>query len=300
MAGSDSLCRRRWAAAVACTALAIVCVALTSAAGGSEGGGGGGRGPVTLMAAAISRLQAKLELAQTQEQAFRTLQQTEQQAATKYAHAKVKHDAERANLAQQLHMLDRVRESANTMAVAQGKGHLASFNRAMGGLNTGMGELKTLLAHAQCPPSGGGQAALNLCLVGQQLRRASALAHGEITPQGLTALQKAADGTKLTLEQLNRSDVRLKQAVAAAQSNLQMHKAWGGAVLKEKGDFARLAATFLPGKESRDLTQTWPAKPAAALSLLSNWMHRHDSWGLSSLAEIMKPHPPSTFDPTAA
>jgi hypothetical protein len=54
----------------------------------------------------------------------------------------------------------------------------------------------------------------------------------------------------------------------------------------------------LPGKESRDLTKTWAEKPAASLSLLSNWMHRHDSWGLSSLAEIMKPRAPQHFDPT--
>ena len=80
---------------------------------------------------------------------------------------------------------------------------------------------------------------------------------------------------------------------------LQQHVAWGEQVLKEQGDFAKLAAAYLPGKQSRDLTQVWPSKPSAALSLLSNWMQKHDSWGLSSLAEIMKPRAPVHFDPTA-
>ena len=74
---------------------------------------------------------------------------------------------------------------------------------------------------------------------------------------------------------------------------------WVLQVLNEQADFARLSASFLPAKESRDLTQVWPAKPGAALSLLSNWIQRHDSWGLASLAQIMKPRAPTFFDPTS-
>ena len=102
-----------------------------------------------------------------------------------------------------------------------------------------------------------------------------------------------------TGRQLDRSDARLKSDVSKAQVELQQHAAWGDAVLNAAPDFAKLSASFLPAKESRDLTQVWPAKPGAALSLLSNWMHRHDSWGLSSLAQIMKPAAPTFFDPTS-
>jgi hypothetical protein len=258
-------------------------------------------GPVSLSTtAALERLQAKLRVAQEHEHAYQGLVDTVNDAQARYARKKAAHDAERQSLSKQELLLDDVVETATEMSNAQTAGEVQQFHRAVTQLSSGMAELRSSLADADCPPTHGGQAALNMCLIKQELGQphVALLKQGRPSAQGLAALHTALQGTEQTGRQLDRTDQRLKQDVAKAQLRLREHGAWGGEVLREQGDFAKLAAAYLPGRETRSLTQVWPTKPAAALSLLSNWMQQHDSWGLSSLAEIMKPPAPSRFDPT--
>jgi len=288
--------RGRAAAAAVCgTTVLLAVAAYTSGVSSSAAA------PVALSTtSAISRLQAKLFVAQQHEHAYEGLEQAVTTSLGRFAMAKASHDEERQNLATQELLLDNVMAEAKHMATAEKTGKVQDFNTAVAHLNSGMTELKTLLSAANCPPRHGGQAALNMCLIKQQLGEAAMLRQGQTTPKGMAALSSALEGTEQTGRQLDRSDQRLQQDITAAKIQLQQHAQWGGQVLKEQGDFAKLAATYLPGQESRDLTQAWPKKPAAALSLLSSWMQKHDSWGLSSLAAIMKPQAPHTFDPTVS
>ena len=290
----------RWRCGVVAALGALVVVAAVAAAlrGADDGPP---RGPFSLSTtAALERLQAKLRVAQEHKHAYQGLVDTVNDAQARYARKKAAHDAERQSLSKQELLLDDIVETATEMSDAQTAGEVQQFHRAVTQLSSGMAELRSSLADADCPPTHGGQAALNMCLIKQQLGQphVALLKQGRPSAQGLAALHIALQGTEQTGRQLDRTDQRLKQDVAKAQLRLREHEAWGGEVLKEQGDFAKLAAAYLPGGETRDLTQVWPKKPAAALSLLSNWMQQHDSWGLSSLAEIMKPPAPTRFDPT--
>lgn len=75
-------------------------------------------------------------------------------------------------------LLDNVMASAKRMANAQTKGNVNEFNSDVTHLNSGMTELQSTLAAAQCPPTHGGQAALNMCLIKQQLSHADSLRQG--------------------------------------------------------------------------------------------------------------------------
>jgi len=293
---------RAVAAGVCGVLVAVVVVVVAMRSGDTDADPASARrGPVSLSTtAALERLQAKLLAAQQHEHAYQGLVDKVNGAQGTYARKKAAHDVERRSLSKQELLLDNIMETAKEMSHAQKAGNAQHFNRAVTQLTGGMAELKSSLAAADCPPTHGGQAALNMCLIKQQLGKAAMLKQGKANAKDLAALRSALEGTEQTGRQLDRSDLRLKQDVAKAQLQLREHAAWGGQVLKEQGDFAKLAAAYLPGGETRDLTQVWPKKPAAALSLLSNWMQRHDSWGLSSLAEIMKPSAPAHFDPTTS
>ena len=56
---------------------------------------------------------------------------------------------------------------------------------------------------------------------------------------------------------------------------LKEHEAWSGAVLKENADFAALASTYLPGKESQELDQTWPVMSLCVFVVYGVWV-----WGV--------------------
>ena len=146
-------------------------------------------------------------------------------------------------------------ETAREMSLAQKSGKVSAFNHAVSHLDSGMSELKSSLASAECPPKSGGQAALNMCLIKQQLGQAAVIKQGDTSSKSLAALRSALKSTEQTGRQLDRSDARLRQDIDKAQAQLRLHAAWGEQVLKEQGDFARLAAAYLPGKQSRDLTK---------------------------------------------
>ena len=65
--------------------------------------------------------------------------------------------------------------------------------------------------------------------------------------QGMAALRSALDGTEETGSQLDRSDQRLHARLEAAKLRVHRHAGWGSEVLREQGDFAKLAAAYLPG-----------------------------------------------------
>ena len=69
--------------------------------------------------AAIQRLQARLQLAQAQHQAYTGLEQAVTKAQTEYARKKARHDIQRHSLAKQELMLDNVMAWAKEMKAAQ-------------------------------------------------------------------------------------------------------------------------------------------------------------------------------------
>jgi hypothetical protein len=75
-------------------------------------------------------------------------------------------------------LLDNVMAAAKKMSAAQTTGNVHEFNDDVTTMNSGMTELESTLAAAQCPPTHGGQAALNMCLIKQQLGRAASLKQG--------------------------------------------------------------------------------------------------------------------------
>lgn len=209
------------AARAAAAAFAAVSAVLAVATLTSSGAPSPAR-PVSLSATtAIARLQAKLFVAQKHAHAYEHLEQAVTTAQGKFVTAKASHDRERQNLAKQELMLDNVMATAEKMSEAQKTGQVQKFSTAVAQLNSGMAELKTSLAAAQCPPRHGGQAALNMCIIKQQLGQAAMLKQGQATVKGLAALRSALDGTEQTDRQLDRSDQRLKQHITAAQVQLQ-------------------------------------------------------------------------------
>ena len=219
--------RRRAAAAAVCgTTVLLAVAAYTSGVSSSAAA------PVALSTTSvISRLQAKLFVAQQHEHAYEGLEQAVTTSLGRFAMAKASHDKERQNLATQELLLDNVMAEAKHMATAEKKGKVQDFNTAVAHLNSGMTELKTLLSAANCPPRHGGQAALNMCLIKQQLGEAAMLRQGQTTPKGMAALSSALEGTEQTGRQLDRSDQRLQQDITAAKIQLQQASVFRGCLL---------------------------------------------------------------------
>jgi hypothetical protein len=144
----------------------------------------------------IEQLQAKLMAAKNMERKFQGLELAAKQAQDKYTKIKAEHDQARHQLSKQEMMLGHVIEEENKMNVAKQNGKVQAFNHALTGLNSGMIQLTKSLSAAECPPTHGGQAALNMCMMKAQFGHAEVLK--VVNKKALAALRTALDSSQQT------------------------------------------------------------------------------------------------------
>lgn len=106
-------------------------------------------------------------------------------------------------------LLDNVMAAAKKMAAAQTTGNVHEFNNDVTTMNSGMTELESTLAAAQCPPTRGGQAALNMCLIKQQLGRAASLKQG-VTNAKVSRTSRTVPASRNVLGLLEKSTIKIR------------------------------------------------------------------------------------------
>uniref|UniRef100_A0A7S0HA83 Uncharacterized protein n=1 Tax=Hanusia phi TaxID=3032 RepID=A0A7S0HA83_9CRYP len=145
----------------------------------------------------------------------------------------------------------------------------------------------SLLSKTLCPPRDASQAALNGCLIDKKL--GDVLVRHEEERTRVLRVRELMQGTERILRQLSRKQQPVQQELEQSdEQDVMMRSHFPSSVLREQPTFHALARARLTRERAAALTRLWLKNPAEALDSLKRIEEKHDAWGLSKLAEILR------------